>query len=182
MPQLKDLNDPDNHRPWLYTDDSRTINQYPTADKPITSVANTAHPEFNARLAKWQTLLKEQGASAFPTSSDDFRNSAGPAADDEELTVFSQLFVDNGRRSSWKEPTVYSSQRIACDPRLEETAKICFDGAFDANGNFNNVFCTHIADFDGFDLDQVQNRNGLTYMISRSNISHIIRLIFHELF
>ena len=161
------ITDQDNQPTWIYANASKTVNQYPTVDKPIKSIANKGHAKFSARLKTWQGLLAAQGADAFPEQSDDYSDAAGPAGENEGLTAFSDLFLENlERQSIWSDPLEFASNRPACDPRLEETAKKCYDDAFDANGDFLNIFCTHIPGFSGYYLDQVQTRKGINQICS----------------
>ena len=81
----------------------------------------------------------------------------GPAGENGDLTEFSYLFVKH-RQNVWSDPNEFTSIRLACDPRLEETAKICYDYAFNDNGDLDNNFCVHIPGFSGYNLAEVQNR------------------------
>ena len=122
-------------------------------------VANRANPEFDARLNTWQTLLNQQNADEFLENATDFSQTFGPAGEDGDLTEFNQLFVIKEMQNVWSDPIEYASNRLACDPRLEETAKICFYDAFTADGNLNgDNFCAHIPFFFGYNLDDVQTR------------------------
>ena len=157
-----------NQPTWIYANALQKVNQYPTPDKPIKSIANKNHAEFSFRLKTWQGLLVAQGAAAFLEQSDDFRKTAGPAGEDEQLE-FSDLFVNERleRQSIWSDPVEsFASNRLACDPRLEESAKKCYHDAFDGNGDFLNIFCTHIPGFGGYNLDQVQTRKGINRICS----------------
>lgn len=93
----------------------------------------------------------------------DFTQTFGPAGQNGDLTVFSQLFVNNDAdwQKIWSDPNVYASNRLACDPRLEKTAKKCFNDAF--NDKKNNNFCTHIPRFNGYTLDVVKTRQRIKY-------------------
>ena len=163
LPDL--ITDQDNQPTWVYADATVTTNQYPTADKKIKSKANKAHAEFSARLKTWQSRLADQGADAFLEEGDDFSQTAGPAGENEGLTEFSQLFVNLERQSIWVDPVEFTSSRPACDPRLEESAKKCFTDAFNENGDFlGNNFCTHIPNFPGYALNDVQLRKEINLM------------------
>ena len=143
---------------WVYADDKVKVNQYPTPDKKIKSKANTAHAKFSARLKTWQRLLKDQGADDFLEEADDFSDTRGPAGENEELDAFSHLFFPNNKRQSiWKDTEEFESRRLACDPRLEENAKKCYEDAF-VNGVFVDKFCSHIPNFAGFTLNDVHLR------------------------
>ena len=144
---------------WIYADATRKVNQYPTADKPITSIANTANKAFNSRLNDWQTLLQKQNAKAFLTNANDFRGTAGPAGENGALTQFNELFVNQDRQNVWSNPTEFASTRPACDPRLEETAKKCFKDAFNNDRDFvDGNFCVHIPGFNGYVLNDVNQK------------------------
>ena len=152
------ITDQNNQPTWIYADGNPTVNQYPTAGKPIKSKANPNHAKFSDLLKTWQSLLGDQGAAAFVAETDDFRQTAGPAGDNEGLVQFSDLFVNLERQKTWVDPFNYASNRPACDPRLEESAKRCYADAFDSNGDLVNDFCIHIPGFTGYTLNEVQIR------------------------
>ena len=153
---------PDNEadRPWIYQGAQPAFNQYPTSNKKLTTKWN---PGFT-KLAEMNALLAAEGQTAIPDTFDDARIYSGPSGQDEKLQYFKNLFELHGgqgyidRESIYKLPEQFSSRRLACDPRLEETAKICYDDAFDANGAFTGTICTHIPGFGGFTLDDVRQR------------------------
>ena len=130
-------------------------------------VANRNHPKFNERLDIWQKLLKDQKKAAFLEKANDFTQTFGPAGENGYLTVFSELFVKNKDpdwQKIWSDPNEYASNRLACDPRLEQTAKECFNDAFNDNGEMNNNnFCVHIPGFNGYTLDVVKTRQRIKY-------------------
>jgi hypothetical protein len=142
-------------RPWNYGAVAPAFNAYPTANKKIMTFANPTFPKLDAMNA----LL----VSDVPASFDDSSIYAGPTGQDEKLEVFKNLMGGadyNARLQIYNDPEEYSSKRIACDPRLEEAAKDCFDDAFNADGDFTGTFCTHINDnkFAGFDLETIRQR------------------------
>ena len=163
---------------WIYANGKPTVNQYPTAGKPIKSKANPNHAKFSDRLKIWQNLLGNQGAAAFLEEANDFRQTAGPAGDNKGLVQFSDLFVNLERQSIWVDPFNYASNRPACDPRLEESAKKCFADAFDSNGDPVNDFCIHIPGFTGYTLNEVQSRKDNNPINNLSSISFPIHFWF----
>ena len=107
----------------------------------------------------WQTLLNQQNADQFLENANDFSQTSGPAGENGGLTVFNELFVIKDRQKVWSDENEFASNRPACDPRLEITAKICFNDAFNADGHLNGYnFCVHIPGFSGYNLDDVRTR------------------------
>ena len=149
-------------RPWIYNTaiggTQPEFNKYPTTNVPVATVWN-GNPAFT-KLGAMNALL----GTAIPSTFDDSSNYAGPSGQDEKLQYFKNLFETEGgadytaRKTIYNDPEEYSSKRIACDPRLEETAKKCFDDAFNADGDFTGPICTHIPGFSGFELDTVIER------------------------
>lgn len=143
-------------RPWIYSGAQPEFNQYPTSNKLLTTKWNGAF-----------TKLGEMNALLDTKIPDSFNNAtiyAGPSAQDEKLQYFKSVFETFGgasydaREKIYNNPEEYSSRRLACDPRLEETAKICFEDAFNDAGVFTGTICTHINGFSGFDLATVRQR------------------------
>ena len=118
---------------------------------------------MNSRLDAWQTLLKQQNAAAILENANDFSQTFGPAGENGGLTEFNELFVNTDRQNVWSDPIEFASNRPACDPRLEETAKKCFNDAFNDVGDLNANFCIHIPGFSGYNLDDVQTRQRIRY-------------------
>ena len=149
-------------RPWIYEGAQPEFNQYPTPNKPITTLWN---PAIDAgRFNEINRLLAVEGQTPIPTSFNDASVYAGPSGQDEKLTNFKDLFIGLGytdRETVYSDPETYASKRIACDPRLEETAKDCYEKAFDADGAFiatDSICSKSIPDFNGFTLEDVRQR------------------------
>ena len=145
-------------RPWIYAGAQPAVNQYPTTNKPLATQWNPA-AEFT-KLADMNALNAD-----IPNSFTSAISLAGPAGQDEKLQTFKEVMEKFGgadyeaRETIYNDPEQWASKRIACDPRLEEVAKECYENAFDeATDVFLGTICADIPGFNGFDYADIRQR------------------------